>query len=153
MVKIGDIAPDFSLRDINEKEYSLKDFDSKNILLYFYPKDNTPGCTIEAIDFSNYKKEFENLNTVIIGVSKDSIESHKKFIDSKNLKIILLSDPSSAIQKKYGVWRPKKFMGKEFLGTVRSTFLINKSKKIIQIWDNVSAKGHALEVLDYLKKL
>lgn len=146
-MNIGDIAPNFTLQDAEERTLSLADFKGKYVVLYFYPKDNTPGCTLEALDFSRLEKEFKKKNAVVIGISKDSCQSHKKFLDKHDLTVILLSDPDSEIQKKYGVWRPKKFMGKEFLGTVRSTFLIDPSGKIVHIWDPVSVKGHAEEVL------
>ena len=152
-LKVGQTAPDFCLFNQNEESVCLKDFMGKWVVLYFYPKDNTPGCTIEAIDFTKLKSKFENLNTVILGVSKDNCNSHQKFVAGKKLTITLLSDPEAEVQKKYGVWRPKKFMGREFLGTVRSTFLIDKQGKISRIWDKVSARGHAQEVLGELEKL
>ncbi|MBI4895337.1 MAG: thioredoxin-dependent thiol peroxidase [Candidatus Aenigmarchaeota archaeon] len=153
MLKEGHPAPEFSLLNQEGKNVSLKDFRKKYIVLYFYPKDNTPGCTIEALDFTKLKLEFEKLNCVIIGISKDSCESHKKFIDKKSLSLVLLSDIDKEVNKLYGVWKPKKFMGKEFLGTVRSTFLIDQKGNIAKIWYDVSALGHAKEVLDYLKSL
>ena len=139
---IGDKAPDFCLKDQDEEEICLKDFKGKNVILYFYPKDNTPGCSLEAMTFTRFKDEFEKHNTTIIGVSKDSCESHRKFIKNKNLNITLISDSDTKIQKKYGVWRLKKFMGKEFMGTVRSTFLIDSEGKIRKMWDKVKVKGH-----------
>ena len=150
---IGDKAPDFCLKDQDDEEICLKDFKGKNVILYFYPKDNTPGCSLEAMTFTRFKDEFEKHNTTIIGVSKDSCESHRKFIKNKNLNITLISDSDTKIQKKYGVWRLKKFMGKEFMGTVRSTFLINSTGKISRIWDNVKVKGHVEEVLEAVKEL
>ncbi|MBN2066802.1 MAG: thioredoxin-dependent thiol peroxidase [Candidatus Thermoplasmatota archaeon] len=150
---IGDKAPDFCLKDQDEEEICLKDFKGKNVVLYFYPKDNTPGCSLEAMTFTRFKDDFEKHNTTIIGVSKDSCESHKKFIKNKNLNITLISDSDIKIQKVYGVWRLKKFMGKEFMGTVRSTFLINSTGKISRIWDNVKVKGHVEEVLEAVKEL
>lgn|SRR5574341_644857 len=152
-LKIGQPAPDFCLPDQNEKLVCLKDFQGQWVVLYFYPKDNTPGCTIEALDFTKYNSKFATLNAVILGVSKDNCRSHQKFIAGKKLTITLLSDPKTDAQKLYGVWRPKKFMGKEFLGTVRSTFLIDPHGKISQIWDKVSAKGHAQQVLAELEYL
>lgn len=152
-LKISQDAPKFTLQDTNENEVKLSDFAGKWIILYFYPRDNTPGCTIEAIDFSALRKDFEKLGAVVLGVSKDSCASHQKFTEKKSLTINLLSDPEVEVQKKYGVWRPKKFMGKEFLGTIRSTFLINPKGIIVKIWDSVKAKGHAEDVLSTLKKL
>ena len=147
-MKIGENALDFCLLDANEKKVCLKGFKRKWIVLYFYPKDNTPGCTLEAMDFSELKNEFHEKNAVILGVSKDTCASHQKFIDSKNLTITLLSDPNAEVQKLYKIWRPKKFMGREFLGTIRSTFLINPDGIIEKKWDPVKVKGHAKEVLD-----
>lgn len=148
----GTMAPDFSLSDSLDHQTALGDFRGQWVVLYFYPKDNTPGCTIEAIDFSALKKEFAGEDAVILGVSKDSCQSHRKFIEKQNLTIILLSDPDATVQKEFGVWRPKKFMGREFLGTVRSTFLIDPEGKIRKAWDNVSATGHAEKVLEELRR-
>ena len=144
------IAPEFCLKDSNQRSVCLKDFKGKKVVLYFYPKDNTPGCTIEALDFTRLSKDFERKNTVILGISKDSCESHKKFEKSRKLTIILLSDPEHKVQELYKVWGPKKFMGREFLGTRRTTFLINEKGMIIKEWKNVSVKGHAGEVLKFL---
>jgi peroxiredoxin Q/BCP len=152
-LKEGDTAPDFCMPDQNEKKVCLKDYKGKNIVLYFYPKDNTPGCSLEAMMFTKYKPEFEKYKTTIIGVSKDSCDSHRKFIEKKNLNLTLISDTDKEIQKKYDVWRLKKFMGREFLGTVRSTFLIDSNGKIKKIWDNVKVKNHVEQVLDEVKKL
>src|SRR3990172_6889213 len=152
-LKVGRPAPDFCLLNQNEESVCLKDFRGKWVVIFFYPKDNTPGCTIEATDFTKLKSKFESMNAVILVVSKDNCKSHQKFITGKKLTIILLSDPATEVQKLYGAWRPKKFMGKEFLGTVRSTFLIDPQGKIARIWDGVSAKGHAQEVWEELRKL
>jgi peroxiredoxin Q/BCP len=149
----GDIAPDFCLKNQDEENICLRDFKGKKIVLYFYPKDNTPGCSMEAMTFTRYKDEFEKYNTTIIGVSKDSCDSHKKFIENKNLNITLISDIDKDIQKKYGVWRLKKFMGREFMGTVRSTFLIDEDGTIRKIWDKVKVKDHVEEVLENVKNL
>lgn len=134
------------MKDADGKNVCLKDYRGRWVVLYFYPKDLTPGCTLEALDFSTLKKDFEKKNAVILGVSKDSCESHQKFIDKKKLTIRLLSDPDSMIQKKFGVWRLKKFMCKEFTGTIRTTFLINPTGKIKKIWEKVKVRGHASEV-------
>ena len=151
-LKIGDKAPDFCLPNQDNEETCLKDYTGKNIVLYFYPKDNTPGCSLEAIMFSKYKEEFKKNNTTIFGISKDSCDSHKKFIENKNLNITLISDTEKEIHEKYGVWRLKKFMGKEFIGTVRTTFLIDEKGIIQNIWDNVKVKGHIEEVLEKVKE-
>ncbi|MCI0532562.1 MAG: thioredoxin-dependent thiol peroxidase [candidate division Zixibacteria bacterium] len=155
---VGQKAPDFSLPNQLGETVSLKDYRGKWVVLYFYPRDNTPGCTMEAIDFSKLKSKFDKLDAVILGVSKDSCQSHQKFIHGKKLTIELLSDSDtkdtpSAVQKLYGVWRPKKFMGREFLGTIRSTFLINPAGIIEQVWDKVSAKGHTQKVLEELGEI
>ena len=148
----GDEAPDFCLLNQDEQEICLKTFQGKNVILYFYPRDNTPGCSLEAMTFTKYKEEFEKHNTIILGISKDSCQSHHRFIEKKNLNITLISDPEKEIHKKYGVWRMKKFMGKESLGTIRSTFLINEQGIIVHIWDNVRVKGHVESVLEEVKK-
>jgi len=150
MLKEGDSAPEFTGETLNGK-ISLKSFKGKNVVLYFYPKDNTPGCTIEANDFSSSKTKFTKNNSVILGVSKDDLRSHEKFMGNYKLKIDLISDPDLKIQKAYGVWGKKKFMGKEFMGTIRSTFLIDKKGKIAKIWKNVKVNGHADEVLEAMK--
>ncbi len=146
-------APDFTLSDAFDKPISLSNYKGKWVVLYFYPKDNTPGCTIEAIDFSKLKSNFEKNNAVVLGVSKDSCESHQKFIDKKGLTITLLSDPDSKVQKKYKVWQLKKMMGREYMGTVRTTFLIDPKGKIVEQWDKVKVKNHAKIVLDTLTNL
>lgn len=130
------------------------DFSSNDFtIIYFYPKDNTPGCTLEAKDFTNLLPEFKKLKTIIYGISKDSDKSHTSFIDKHKLKVNLLSDINHKIQEKYGVWRMKKFMGREFMGTVRTTFLVDKKGKIMNIWDNVKARGHVKSVLKYISDL
>jgi thioredoxin-dependent peroxiredoxin len=146
-MKVGEAAPKFTASDREGKSISLQDFQGRSIVLYFYPKDNTPGCTTEAIDFTDKLAEFQALNTQVIGISPDSIASHGKFIDKHNLKIILLSDPEHQIAESYGVWQLKKFMGKEYMGIVRSTFLIDPTGKISQIWSNVRVKNHVDTVL------
>jgi thioredoxin-dependent peroxiredoxin len=152
-LNIGDFAPDFCLQNQDEQTICLKDYKGQHVVLYFYPKDNTPGCSMEAMMFTQFKDEFEKQNTIILGVSKDSCQSHKKFIENKKLNITLISDSEKKIHEKYGVWRMKKFMGKEFIGTIRTTFLIDKNGKIVHIWDNVKVKGHVNEVLEQVKKL
>jgi len=152
-VKISQKAPDFCIKDQDEQEFCLQDLKGKNIILYFYPKDNTPGCSLEAMMFTKYKKEFEQLNTTILGVSKDSCQSHRKFIQNKQLNLTLLSDSEKEVQIKYGVWKPKKFMGKEIIGTVRTTFLLDTDQRVRCIWNNVKVKGHVEEVLAAVKQL
>lgn len=153
MLNQNDPAPSFELKNGERKTISLSDYIGKKIVIYFYPKDETPGCTIEAIDFSKLNEEFAKQNAIVFGISKDSCESHALFSKKQNLSVILLSDPESEVQKKYGVWKPIKFMGREFLGTKRTTFLINENGKIIKIWDSVNPVGHAKAVLEEVKKL
>ncbi len=146
-MKVGEAAPKFTGLDRAGKSISLQDFEGRSIVLYFYPKDNTPGCTTEAIDFTTKLAEFQALNTQVIGISPDSIASHGKFIDKYDLKITLLSDPEHQIAESYGVWQLKKFMGKEYMGIVRSTFLIDPTGKISYVWSNVRVKNHVDNVL------
>lgn len=153
MLKEGEKAVDFCLPDKDEKNYSLEDFKGKWIVLYFYPRDNTKGCTKEALDFTKLNEEFKKLNTVIIGISKDSPKSHKRFVEKHNLGILLLSDEEHKIMEKYGAWGKKKIYGKESIGTIRSTFLISPERIIRKIWRNVKVKKHAEEVLNTLKKI
>ncbi len=151
-LQIGDKAPDFCLPDQNSEKVCLKDFKGKNVVLYFYPRDNTAGCKQEAVDFTSLKNEFEKNGAVILGVSKDSVASHQKFIEKADLTITLLADPELKVIQAFDVWQLKKFMGKENMGTVRTTFLIDSGGNIIQIWNNVRVKGHAEAVLEELKK-
>lgn len=152
-MKTGEFAPKFTAIDRHSNSISLQDFNSQWLVLYFYPKDNTPGCTTQAIEFTDKLPQFQALNTQVVGISPDSIASHGKFIDKHNLEIILLSDPEHQIAEDYGVWQLKKFMGKEYMGIVRSTFLIDPTGKITQIWSNVRVKNHVDAVLDAVKQL
>ncbi|MGD9778909.1 peroxiredoxin, partial [Methanomethylovorans sp.] len=141
------------LPDQDGKEICLQDMKGKWVVLYFYPRDNTAGCTKEAQDFSAFKPEFETEGAIIIGLSKDSMTSHQKFIEKKELTITLLSDMEITVHKLYDVWRLKKFMGKEYMGTVRTTFLIDPNGNIANIWDNVKTKDHAQNVLEKLRSM
>jgi len=152
-LKVGDKAPDFCLPDKDNKEVCLKDFKDKYIIVYFYPADNTPACTTEAIGFTGILSEFQKLDAKVIGISPDSPQSHAKFIEKKNLKVTLLSDENKEILKKYGVWGLKKFRGKTYMGVIRSTFLINSEGRITHIWPKVSVKGHPEEVKQTLEDL
>jgi peroxiredoxin Q/BCP len=152
-LKIGDKAPDFCLPDKDNKKVCLQDFEGKYKVVYFYPKDNTPGCTTEAIGFTNILPDLQELDAEVIGISPDSPESHAKFIEKKNLKIVLLSDVDKKVIKKYGKWGKKKFRGKEYIGVIRSTFLIDPDGKIAHIWPTVSVKGHPEDVERVLKEL
>ena len=151
MLKINIKAPTFNLDSTNGKVYSLKDSRGKYVVLYFYPKDDTPGCTIETNDFNKLLTKFKNLNCQMYGISKDDMKSHNKFKEKYKIKFDLLVDQEIKIVKDYKVWAKKKFMGREFMGIVRSTFLIDPKGKIIKIWSNVRVKDHAQEVLDTLK--
>ena len=151
MLKINSKAPNFILSSTSKDKYSLKDSLGKFVVIYFYPKDDTPGCTIETNDFNKLIPKFEKLNCEVYGISKDSIKSHHKFKNKYKIKFDLLSDQEIKVLKKYKVWGKKKFMGREFMGTIRSTFLVDKTGKIIKIWDNVKVKDHAKEVFDTLK--
>lgn len=151
-LEVGDKAPEFEALNQDGVKVALKDFIGKNVVLYFYPKDNTPGCTTEACEFSANYDQFIKNDTVIIGVSPDSVKSHVGFIAKQNLKHILLSDEDKEISKLYGVWQVKKNYGKEYLGIVRSTFVIGKDGKIAKIYKSVKAKDHAAKVLADLAK-
>ena len=149
----GQKAPLFCLPDQNGKEKCLEDLKGKWVILYFYPRDNTAGCTKEAQDFTSLRDAFETEGAVILGVSRDSIASHQKFIEKKELGITLLSDKEISVHKLYDVWRLKKFMGRESMGTVRTTFLIDPEGSIVNIWNNVKTKDHAQAVLDKLRSM
>mgnify|MGYP000117786327 CR=1 FL=1 len=136
-MKDNKTSTDFCLPDENNVETCLDNFRGKWVALYFYPKDNTSGCTREAIDFSNNIEEFDKLNAVVIGVSPDSVESHRRFIEKHNLKVKLLSDGKHEVLKRYGVWQLKKMYGREYYGVVRSTFLINPAGEIVYEWRKV----------------
>jgi peroxiredoxin Q/BCP len=151
MTEVGQKAPHFSLANPDGKLVSLNDFASSWLILYFYPKDDTPGCTTEAKDFTEYRQEFEQLGAKIVGVSPDSEKSHDRFIAKHQLSIQLLSDPEHQVAEAYQVWGLKKFMGKEYLGIIRSTFLIDPDGAIAYIWKNVKTKGHAASVLNTLR--
>ncbi|WP_086227350.1 thioredoxin-dependent thiol peroxidase [Campylobacter devanensis] len=148
----GDMAPEFSLENSDGVSISLRDFRGKNVVLYFYPKDNTPGCTTEACEFSANYDEFVANDTVIVGVSPDNTKSHSGFIAKQNLKHILLSDINKDVAKAYGVWQVRKNYGKEYLGIVRTTFIIDKEGKIAKVYKSVKAAGHAAKVLADLIK-
>ncbi|HAA1707170.1 TPA_asm: peroxiredoxin [Campylobacter jejuni] len=149
-LNIGDKVPQFELLNQDGVKIALKDFIGKKVILYFYPKDNTPGCTTEACDFSANYDKFGGKNAVIIGISPDSVASHEKFISKFDLKHILLSDSEKEVAKAYGVLGLKKNYGKEYEGLIRSTFVIDETGKIAQIYSNVRVKDHALKVLESL---
>ncbi|AJC86855.1 thioredoxin-dependent thiol peroxidase [Campylobacter sp. RM16704] len=149
-LQIGDKAPVFELLNQDGVKISLSDFLGKKIILYFYPKDNTPGCTTQACEFSQNYEEFLKQNTVVIGISPDSIKSHENFIKKYDLKHILLSDGEKEICKLYGAWGLKKNYGKEYEGLIRSTFIVDENGNIVKIYKNVKAKDHAFKVLKEL---
>lgn len=149
--KINDAAPHFSAEDQTGNIVTLEDFQGSWLVLYFYPKDNTPGCTTEAINFSEQQSVFQSLGVKILGVSPDSEKSHGKFIEKQQLNLQLLSDPDHAVAEAYGVWGLKKFMGKEYMGILRSTFLINPQGIIVYIWPKVKVKGHVADVLTQIR--
>ena len=151
-LEIGTSAPLFLLNS-DEGEISLADLKGKNVVLYFYPKDDTPGCTIEAQDFTKKIAEFEKLDCVVLGISKDSIKSHCNFINKYNLAFNLLSDTNGETCSAYGVMKEKSMFGKKYFGIDRSTFLIDKVGKIARIWNSVKVNGHVEEVLQSLQSL
>lgn len=152
-LQIGDQAPDFKVAIAENKNLTLSELKGKYVLLYFYPKDNTPGCTVEAREFNALLPEFKKLGAEIIGVSKDSLKSHDKFKSLFDLNFYLGSDSECQLCQKYGVWVEKSMFGKKYMGIDRASFLINKEGKIAHIWPNVKVNGHAQEVLDKLSEL
>lgn len=152
MLEIGKVAPEFCLPNQDEIEICLRDLKGKWIVLYFYPKDNTPGCTTEACEFTEMLPNFDEVDAVIVGISPDSPKSHRNFIEKKDLQITLLSDEEKEVSSLYEVWQLKKLYGKEYMGIIRSTFLIDPSGKIAAMWDKVKVKGHVSEVLERLKE-
>ena len=146
-------APNFKLPSTDNSIFELSKVKKKNIILYFYPKDDTPGCTIESKDFSKLNSLISKNNTIVLGISADSIESHIKFKKKYKLKFDLLSDEKLTVMKKYGVWGQKSFLGKKYMGIIRTTYLINSKKKILKIWSNVRVKDHAKEVFEEVKNL
>lgn len=146
-IKVGQKAPDFTLPDQNNKEHRLKDYRGQWILLYFYPRDDTPGCTKEACGIRDSFAEFKKKNVAVLGISTDSVTSHKKFAQKYGLPFTLLSDENKEVVKKYGVWALKKFMGREYFGTLRTSFLIDPKGTIAKVYKNVKPEIHAGQVL------
>lgn len=152
-LQVGDVAPDFTLQDQNGKEVSLHDFKGKNIVVYFYPKAMTPGCTVQACEIRNSETALKDADIVVLGISADPIKSLKKFEDRDKLNFTLLSDPEKNVIKAYGSWGPKKFMGREFDGILRQSFLINKDGKIAHVMHKVNTKTHHSDILAFFKNL
>ena len=144
-------AKNFNLPASNGTNVSLEEFTGKNVVLYFYPKDNTPGCSKEACSFRDFHTEFENSDTVILGISKDSLKKHNNFIEKFDLPFLLLSDEDGKVCELYGVWKLKKNYGREYMGIERSTFIIGKKGEVVKEWRKVKVAGHVEEVLDYIK--
>ena len=153
MIEIGEKAKDFCLPNQDEVDICLRDLKGKWVVLYFYPKDNTPGCTTEACDFTQSLPDFEELDAVILGVSPDSPKKHRNFIEKKALKITLLSDEDKKVLQEYGVWQLKKMYGREYMGVVRTTYLIDPEGKVAYRWDKVKVKGHVQAVKEKLEKM
>ena len=153
MLEIGSKAPEFRAKNQDDVEIHSRDLKGKWIVLYFYPKDLTPGCTTEACEFSANEPEFDDLDAVILGVSPDDTAKHRKFIEKKELTITLLSDEDKKMCEDFGIWQLKKFMGKEYMGVVRSTFIINPEGEIAALWTKVKVKGHVEAVKEKLKQL
>ena len=152
MLKIGDRAPDFALKDKDSNIVRLSDFRGKKVVLYFYPRDNTPGCTRQACAFAQNHSNFEDKNVVVIGVSKDSVVSHLKFAEKYELPFVLLSDPELQAIQAYGVWQEKKLYGKVSMGVVRSTYLIDEQGVIEKVMPKVKPDTNAAEILSYLSE-
>ncbi|WP_066896304.1 thioredoxin-dependent thiol peroxidase [Clostridium nigeriense] len=150
-MEIGNLAPDFTLIGSDGKEHKLSDYRGKKVILYFYPKDNTPGCTTEACDFRDNISEINNLNAVVIGISKDNLNSHNKFIEKFNLPFLLLSDEEKVVCDLYDVIKEKNMYGKKVLGIERSTFIIDENGYLIKEFRKVKVKGHIEEVLNEIR--
>jgi peroxiredoxin Q/BCP len=150
----GKKAPAFTLEGSDGKKHSLKDYAGKKVVIYFYPKDNTPGCTKESCGFRDLNKKISGLNAVVLGVSKDSLKSHDKFISDFNLPFVLLSDPDTSMMKKYGAWGEKVLYGKKSMGCIRSTVIVDENGKVIKHWRKVpKADEHPQKVLEFLQGL
>ncbi len=151
-VEAGQPVPDFTLPASNGQDISLSDFKGKKVVIYFYPKDMTPGCTAESCDFRDYHPQFKQHNTEVIGISPDDLKSHDKFINKHQLPFLLLSDEDHQVAEMFEVWKPKKMFGKEFMGIERSTFLIDEEGKLLKEWRKVKVSGHVEEVLAAVKE-
>ncbi|HIP52130.1 MAG TPA: thioredoxin-dependent thiol peroxidase [Campylobacterales bacterium] len=153
MLEIGDAIPEFCLPNQDEEEICFRDIKGRWAVVYFYPKDNTPGCTTEACDFTAALPDFTGMEAIILGVSPDSPKKHRNFIEKKELKITLLADEEKELCKSFGMWQLKKFMGREYMGVVRSTFLISPEGTLAYKWEKVRVKNHVQEVKEKLAEL
>lgn len=153
MLEIGNVVENFCLPNQDEEEICFRDIKGRWIVLYFYPKDNTPGCTTEACDFTDNLENFDELSSIVLGVSPDSPKKHRNFIDKKDLKITLLADEDKELCNQFGVWQLKNTFGKEYMGVVRSTFLINPDGEVAYKWEKVRVKDHVEEVKEKLNEL
>ncbi|MBH0231098.1 thioredoxin-dependent thiol peroxidase [Halobacillus yeomjeoni] len=151
-VEKGKQAPDFTLPANNGEQITLSDLKGKNVVLYFYPKDMTPGCTTEACDFRDHHESFADLDAVILGVSPDPVDSHQKFIDKHDLPFLLLADEDHEVAEQYGVWKLKKSFGKEYYGIERSTFIIDKEGNLAEEYRKVKVQGHVESALEYIRE-
>ncbi|WP_028401736.1 thioredoxin-dependent thiol peroxidase [Ectobacillus panaciterrae] len=152
-IQVGQNVPNFILFASNGKEVSLHDFKGKKVVIYFYPKDMTPGCTTESCDFRDYNSQFKNLHTEVIGISPDDLKSHEEFIAKYELPFLLLSDTEHQIAELFDVWKLRNKDGKEFMGVERATFLIDEEGKLVKEWRKVNVEGHVQEVLDAVKNI
>jgi peroxiredoxin Q/BCP len=152
-IEVGKKAPDFKLPASNGETVKLSDYRGKKVVIYFYPKDNTPTCTQQACDFRDAYPAMADSNTVVLGISPDPVKSHEKFIGKQGLPFLLLSDEEHKVCEKYGVWQMKKLYGREYMGVVRSTFLIDEKGKLVREWRGVKIKGHVQQVADEAAKL
>lgn len=151
MAEVGENAPEFSAPSTSGETRSLKDYAGKKLVLFFYPRDNTSGCTKEAVGFTEMLAQFEAAGATIVGVSKDSMKSHDKFVEKQGLKVELLSDEESTLCEDFGVWKEKSMYGKTYMGIERSTFVIDEAGKITHVWRKVKVPGHVEAVLDAIK--
>ena len=148
MISEGDTVPKFELEDSDGKKIKSMDLKGKKHVIYFYPKDFTPGCTTEADEFSKDYNKFKKSGIEIVGISPDDVNSHKKFCEKMGIRYVLLADTDKEVSKKFGVWAKKKFMGREYMGVIRSTFLVNEKGKVFKVFSKVKAAGHSKQVLD-----